>query len=110
VQIINTPSLESSSSMSSLAARSVTRGLQSSGYVTFQDVECSKYTLSGEQACSMILTNSGSASLGTKSIAILTVVTIIDGKTYAVILGAGQDEFDSYLPTFENMLASFKLG
>jgi hypothetical protein len=58
----------------------------------------------------MILTNSGSASLGTKSIAILTVVTIIDGKTYAVILGAGQDEFDSYLPTFENMLASFKLG
>jgi hypothetical protein len=58
----------------------------------------------------VILTKSGDASLATRSIAILTVVAIIDGKTYAVSLGAGQDEFDSYLPTFENMLASFKLG
>jgi hypothetical protein len=110
VTIMNTPSVPSSPSWSSLATRSAARGFESAGYVTFQDVECSKYTLSGEQACSTILTKSGDASLATKSIAALIVAAVINGKTYAVSLGSGQDEFDSYLPTFENMLASFRLG
>jgi hypothetical protein len=102
VQVINL------ASSPELAARSMTIGMY--GYITFQDVECSKYKVDGNIACSFIVTKSGDVNLGTRAITVIIVVTSINNKVYTIGLGSGQDTFDSMLPTFETMVNSFRAG
>jgi hypothetical protein len=101
VQVINSP----------LSPEIFARGMSASfgyQYSTFQDVECSKYKVDGNRACSFISTKSGNPDLGTRDITVLLVVTSINNKIYTINFASGQDTFDSILPTFETMLNSFK--
>jgi photosystem II reaction center protein PsbP len=76
-------------------------------YTAIQDVECSKYKVEGNTACSSIVTTTPRISSPVTSI---DVVTSINGKIYDFQLDSPQETFNSILPIFETMLHSFKAG
>jgi hypothetical protein len=69
-----------------------------------ESVECSKYTLDGNQACSVVYFRTG------ENIASLTLVTAIGEDVYVVGYNALPDDFDKNLPIVEHMINSFKFG
>jgi hypothetical protein len=70
-------------------------------YTLFQNVECTKYEIDGQKACSFILTKP-------VGVTIMQVISYINGKMYAITSGATGYRFDWALPVFQVMLASFK--
>jgi hypothetical protein len=73
-----------------------------------QDVECKKYTIDGHKACSIINTQTPDYISQTK-IAMMTIGSLINGTSYMFLYGARPDNFDTYLPTIDKMIASFKI-
>jgi hypothetical protein len=76
------------------------------GGSVFQNVECTKYHIEGQKACSIILTITNPIS----QVAGATeeVFSYVHGMMFVFYMGANQDNFDSYLPTFQKMMASFR--
>lgn len=72
----------------------------------FQNMECVKYQIDGQKACSVILTGTNPTSQ--VPIVIEQVISYVHGTMFVFNLSGTQDSFDSYLPTFQSMLASFK--
>jgi hypothetical protein len=79
-------------------------------YTLFQNVECTKYKIDGQRACSLIFTKQADADLGTPGVAIMSVISYVRGNMYTIGFAAPQDRFDPELPTFEAMISSFKAG
>jgi PsbP len=78
-------------------------------YTTIQDVECSKYKVDGNTACSAIVTTTPRMSPPASNTDI-DVVTSINGKIYNFEMYSPAETFNSILPIFETMLNSFKAG
>ena len=76
-----------------------------SGFSLFQNVECTKYKVDGNKACDMVFTGNPSGNL---PVAVLQIASYVDKKAYTFTMAGSQDDFDSYLTTFDNMLASFR--
>lgn len=76
-------------------------------YTLFQNVECTKYKIDGQKACSFILTKQANPDLGTPGGVIMQVLSYSNGNMYTINFVASEDTFDSLLPTFEAMIHSF---
>ena len=76
------------------------------GSSLFQNVECTKYTVDGHKACDLIFTSNPSGAL---PLVTMAVASYFDKKMYGFSMIGTQDDFDNYLPTFGNILASFKV-
>jgi len=76
------------------------------GYSLFQNVECIKYHIDAQKACSVILTGTNPTSQ--VPIVLEQVISYVHGNMFVFNLSGTQDSFDSFLPTFQSMLASFK--
>ena len=74
------------------------------GSSLFQDVECVKYHIDGEKACSIIFTTTPTFGQQVYQV----VESYINGKMYFFAMSSTQNEFDTYLPTFTKMITSFK--
>jgi PsbP-like protein len=74
-----------------------------------EPVECSKYTLDGNQACSVIYLKSStfSTELGNP---LLQIISGIGDHIYIFTYGTSKDNFDKSLPIAEHMIKSFKFG
>lgn len=72
----------------------------------FQNVECVKYKIDGQKACSIIFTTTNPTNQAGEVLE--EVMSYVHGMMFAFNMGSTQDNFDSYLPTFQSMLASFK--
>jgi hypothetical protein len=73
-----------------------------------QDVECQKYTINGNKACSMIFTQTPDYISNIK-IAEMDVSTLTNGTTYLFVYGSTPDNFDSNLPIIDKMIHSFRV-
>ena len=73
-----------------------------------QDVECHKYTINGNKACSMIFTQTPDYISDVK-IALMDVGAIINGTAYMLVYGSTSNNFDSNLPIIDKMVASFRI-
>ncbi len=73
------------------------------GYLISQNIECVKYNIDGNKACSIVLTRSGIIH----SINI-QVASYVNKKMFIFTMQATPYDFDNYLPVFQNMLTSFK--
>jgi hypothetical protein len=78
------------------------------GYTLFQDVECVKYKVDGQKACSLIYTKEAQPTLGTQGVVATQLLSYVDGSMYVIDFGAPPSIFDSVLPTFDAMVHSFK--
>jgi hypothetical protein len=76
-----------------------------SGFSLFQNVECAKYKVDGNKACDILLTGNPSGNL---PVAVLQIASYVDKKMYTFTMAGSEHDFDNYLPTFDNMLASFR--
>jgi hypothetical protein len=74
----------------------------------FQPVECTKYKIDGQKACSFILTKSADANMGTPGRVVMGVDSYVNGKAFALTFASNEDTFDSVLPVIERMINSFK--
>jgi hypothetical protein len=73
------------------------------GYSISQNIECVKYNIDGNKACSIVLTRNGIIH----SINI-QVASYINKKMFIFTMQATPYDFNNYLPVFQNMLTSFK--
>ena len=71
-----------------------------------QEVECEKYTVEGEEACSYII-SSEQYTQG-KDMLIMQIITRLGGTGYYFSYGNLRDDFDSQLPAFEQLVESFR--
>jgi hypothetical protein len=69
-----------------------------------EPVECSKYTLDGNQVCSVVYFRPS------EGIATLTVASAVGDHIYILGYNALPDNFDKDLPIAEHMINSFKFG
>jgi hypothetical protein len=76
------------------------------GYTLFQGVECVKYKMDGQKACSFVFTTQGNPNLGTPGLVVMQVV----GQMYSISLSVPQSLFNQTLPTFQTMLSSLKIS
>jgi len=79
--------------------------IQGAGYSIFQQLECVKYKIEGNMGCSIMLTGN---EVGQPPSVVMFVASYVDNKMYEFEMIGSQDDFDSVLPTFQTMLASFK--
>lgn len=89
-------------------ASAMIAGVHSYGFLVFQNVECTKYKIDGQRACYYITTKAGDPFIGRPDVVIQLVSSYLNGKMFAITFAANRDTFDSTLPTFEKMLASFR--
>lgn len=73
------------------------------GYSISQNVECVKYKIVSNRACSIILTSNEKVP----SIYI-QVASYVNKKMFIFTMQGTQNDFSNYLPVFGNMLTSFK--
>ena len=73
------------------------------GYSISQNIECVKYNIDGNKACSIILTRNGIIH----SINI-QVASYVNKKMFVFTMQATPYDFNNYLPVFQDMLTSFK--
>jgi hypothetical protein len=73
-----------------------------------QGVECHKYTINGNKACSIIYSRTLDYSSDEK-IAVMDVGTIVNGNFYIFVYNSNLDNFDSNLPVIDKMINSFKI-
>jgi hypothetical protein len=73
------------------------------GYSISHNIECVKYNIDGNKACSIILTRNGIIH----SINI-QVASYVNKKMFIFTLQATRYDFNNYLPVFQSMLTSFK--
>jgi hypothetical protein len=73
-----------------------------------QPIDCSTYTIAGENACTVTLQSTFTAeSLGIKAQTML-MLSYINGTIYYFQAGAPQSNFGQIFPIFFHMLSSFK--
>jgi hypothetical protein len=73
-----------------------------------QPAECSKYTIKGEQACSIISSYKETDLPGNPTVKEMDIVSIDEfGVQYILIYGATKNLFDDFLPVAEEMIKSF---
>lgn len=75
----------------------------------FEPVECSKYTVDRNQACSVIYTK-GSTFSTDQGNPFLQIISAIGDNIYVFIYSNSKDNFDKSLPIAEHMIKSFKFG
>ena len=73
------------------------------GYSISQNIECVRYNIDGNKACSIVLTRNGIIH----SINI-QVASYVNKKMFIFTMQATPYDFNNYLPVFQNMLSSFK--
>lgn len=76
-------------------------------YSTIQVVEpvkCSKYTLDGNKACSVVYSQS------LNKIATLKIISGTGDNVYSFEYATSEDNFDKNLPIAKHMIKSFKFG
>jgi hypothetical protein len=73
------------------------------GYSISQNIECVRYNINGNKACSIVLTSNGIIH----SINI-QVASYVNKKMFIFTMQATPYDFNNYLPVFQNMLTSFK--
>jgi hypothetical protein len=73
------------------------------GYSISQNVECVKYKIVSNRACSIILTSNGKVP----SIYI-QIASYVNKKMFIFTMQGTHNDFNNYLPMFRNMLTSFK--
>jgi hypothetical protein len=71
----------------------------------FQNTECTKYHTDGQKACSIIFTFTNPAN---QAGVIEEVISYVHGIMFEFNMASSTDNFDSYLPTFQKMIASFR--
>jgi hypothetical protein len=76
------------------------------GSSIFQNVECTKYHIEGQKACSIILTFTNPANQ--LAGATEEVFSYVHGIMFAFYMGGTQENSDSYLPTFQKIIVSFR--
>jgi hypothetical protein len=76
----------------------------------FQSIECAKYTVDGNKACSLIWTHSEANLTGGPSIGYvgLLVASYVNHQMYSFLVLGRQDTFDSQLSIIDSMIKSFK--
>ncbi len=72
-----------------------------------EGADCSKYTISDEQACSFIFSRTG--QFLPSEYAVMQVVSLIDGNSYVIDYATSFENFDLALPIAEKMIGSFRL-
>jgi hypothetical protein len=87
-----------------------TDGLQSSipNFSLEQGIECETYSLSGNQACSIIYSRTMDYT-SELEFAVLQVATAIGNNAYMLTYMGTVDDFDQNLPVVNQMIASFKV-
>jgi len=78
------------------------------GMSIFQNTECVKYRIDGQKSCSIIFTGTLDTNSSLGPLVFEQVATYVDGRMFAFNMWGTQGDFDRYLPTFDNMVASFK--
>ena len=73
------------------------------GYSISQNIECVKYNIDGNKACSIVLT-----SIGVIHSINIQVASYVNKKMFIFTMQATPYDFSNYLPVFQNMLTSFK--
>jgi hypothetical protein len=73
------------------------------GYSISENIECVKYNIDGNKACSIVLTRNGIIH----SINI-QVASYVNKKMFVFTMQATPYDFNNYLPVFQDMLTSFK--
>jgi hypothetical protein len=73
------------------------------GYSISQNIECIRYDVDGNKACSIVLTRNGIIH----SINI-QVASYVNKKMFVFTMQATPYDFNDYLPVFQDMLTSFK--
>ena len=72
-------------------------------YSISQNVECVKYNIDGKRACSIVLTSNGKIpSLS------IQVASYVNKKMFIFTMQGTPNDFNNYLPVFQNMLTSIK--
>ena len=74
-----------------------------------QDVECQKYTIDGNKACSIIFSKTTDYTSNIK-LGAMMVISEVNGQTYMIEYSTLPDNFDKLLPTIDQMIGSFKSG
>ena len=69
-----------------------------------QDIECEKYHIDGEKACSYVL---GIGENGTFR-NVMQVLTVVGERSYVISYSTSPENFDKDLPILKTMLQSFK--
>jgi hypothetical protein len=73
------------------------------GYSISQNIECVKYNIDGNKACSIVLTsNRVIHSIN------IQVASYVNKKMFIFTMQATPYDFNNYLPVFQNMLTPFK--
>lgn len=78
-------------------------------FQTSQDIECQKYVMDGNQACSIIYSRTGDYISNIK-MGVMQVASVIGGDMYIIEYDTFPDNFDKDLPIVEQMISSFKAG
>lgn len=73
------------------------------GYLISQNIECVKYNIDGNKACSIVLTSNGIIHSFN-----IQVASYVNKKMFIFTMQATPYDFNDYLPVFQNMLTSFK--
>jgi hypothetical protein len=73
------------------------------GYSISQNIECVRYNIDGNKACSIVLTSNGIIH----SINI-QIASYVNKEMFIFTMQATPYDFNNYLPVFQNMLTSFK--
>jgi hypothetical protein len=83
----------------------VTAAQQKLGDSLVQNIECSKYTFSGQRACSIVLKG---VDLFGQPLTEMQVATYVSPNLYVFTYGDSPNNFTNDLPTFDQMISSFK--
>jgi len=74
-----------------------------------EPVDCSKYTLDGNEACGVIYIKRSAFSTQLES-PTLQIISAIGDHIYIFTYFTSKDNFDKSLPIAEHMIKSFKFG
>jgi hypothetical protein len=78
-------------------------------YKLIQPIECSKYTINGQVACSQIVSYKLTTSPVKPLIKELTVATIGDDVQYSLFYRATKNLYDHFLPVAKEMIRSYNV-
>lgn len=78
-------------------------------YKLIQQVECSKYMIKGQAACSQIVNYKLTTSPVKPFVKELTVATIGDNVQYSLFYRATKDLYDRFLPVANEMIRSYNV-
>jgi hypothetical protein len=88
--------------MEAMANEGFAHALRSENGTVVQDIECEKYKVDGNKACSYVI---GIGDLG--AFYTMQVLTIVGGQSYGFTYGSLEQNFKADLPILDRMLQSF---